>query len=198
MNMHRLKVMAVTCAAGLSATACTAGITSVGPATSASPATSHAASSPTGSPSHTGPASAGSGDTVSLNAPTGSFPIPHGAHAGINMSCGKQVIIQLESVAPTQASAFYTSALPHAGYKITDDTLSSDPNTGAPYGMAEISFTGHGYTGQISAFANLGTESPAGTSPSGLPISLPSSLTKNVVQIFMAPTGEAITSACLS
>jgi hypothetical protein len=107
------------------------------------------------------------------------------------MSCGKQLMIQLSSVTPTQVSDFYTSALPHAGYKITDDTLSSDPNTGAPQGMAEISFTGHGYTGLITAFANLGPAPSA-----GIPTSLPSSLTKNNVQIDLTPAGVSFASAC--
>ena len=48
--------------------------------------------------------------------------------------------------------------------------------------MAEISFTGHGYTRLISAFANLGPEPSV-----GIPISLPSSLTRNNVQIVLTP-----------
>jgi hypothetical protein len=110
----------------------------------------------------------------------------------MNVSCGKQVNIILESVTPAQAWAFYTSTLPRVGYKITDQTLSSGPGSGAPQGMAEISFTGHGYTGQITAFANLGPEPSA----SALPTTLPSSLTRNTVQIALASAGAAPTSAC--
>jgi hypothetical protein len=48
-------------------------------------------------------------------------------------------------------SSFYTSALPRAGYTITLNVL-SHTNTGAD---AEISFTGHGYKGSISALSEL-------------------------------------------
>src|SRR5262245_46514220 len=131
MNAYRLMAMAVTsCAVGLSLAACTAGITAANPVTSRSPIASRAGSSPTASPSHTTSASAGSGDTVRVDAPIGSFPIPHGAQVVANMPCGKQVLIELGSVTPAQVSTFYTSALPRAGYKITDNTLTSEPNTG--------------------------------------------------------------------
>ncbi|HEX6454359.1 MAG TPA: hypothetical protein VF060_33480 [Trebonia sp.] len=205
MNRYRFVAMTVTsCAAGLSLAACSAGITTAKPVTSTSPAAKpvrspsptagRTGSSPTGSSSHTTPASAGSGDTVQVDAPIGSFPIPHGAQVVANMPCGKQVLIELGSVTPAQASTFYTSALPRAGYKVTDNTLTSDPDTGNPQGMAEFTFTGHGYTGLIIAMANLGAEASADPSMAALP----SNIAKNALEISLTPPGTSNTSMCPS
>lgn len=109
------------------------------------------------------------------------------------MSCGKQqILLELSSVTPAQAATFYTSALPRAGYNITENNLTSDPNTGAPQGMAEIAFTGHSYTGLIIAIANLGTGASADPSTAGLP----SNIVKNVVEISLNPPGTANSSQC--
>ena len=195
MNAYRrMAITVTTCAAGLSLAACAAGITSANPETSPSAAASRAGSSTAASSSHSTSASAGAGSTVRVDAPIGSFPIPRGAQVVANMPCGKQVLIELGSVTPAQASAFYTAALPQAGYQITDSTLNSDPNTGAAQGMAEFTFTGHGFTGLIVAMANLGAEASADPSVAGLP----SSITKNAVEISLTPTGTAGTSACPS
>ena len=204
MNTYRFMAMAVTsCAAGLSLAACSAGITTANPVTSPSrtasrtgpsPTASRTGSSPTASPSQTTSASAGPVDTVKVDAPIGSFPIPPGAQVAANMSCGKQVLIELGSVTPAQTSTFYTSALPRAGYKITENTLSSDPNTGTPQGMAEFTFTGHGYTGLIIGMANLGAEASTGPSMAALP----SSIAKNALEISLTPPSMANTLACSS
>lgn len=108
------------------------------------------------------------------------------------MPCGKQDLVELGSVTPTQASDFYTAALPKAGYQITDSTLNSDPGTGAPKGMAEFTFTGHGYTGLIIAMANLGAEASADPSLA----SLSGSITKNVVEVSLTPAGTTGTPTC--
>jgi hypothetical protein len=127
-----------------------------------------------------------------VDASIGSFPIPRGANVVANISCGKQILIELGSVTPAQASAFYTAALPQAGYQITVNTLNSDPNTGAPQGMAEFTFTGHGFTGLIIAMANLGAEASADPSVAGLP----AGIAKNAVEISLTPTGTAGTPTC--
>jgi hypothetical protein len=193
MNVYRLIATSVTtCAVGLSLAACTAGITTANPRTSPSPAASRTASSPAAS--HSTSASASPADTVRVDAPIGSFPIPHEAQVVANMPCGKQILIELGSVTPAQVSTFYTSALPQAGYNITDNTLTSDPDTGTPQGMAEITFTGHGYTGLIIAMANLGAEASADPSMADLP----SSIAKNALEISLTPPGTANTSTCSS
>ena len=193
MNTYRRVAMTVTtCAASFSLAACAAGITSANPKTSPSTAASRTGSSPATSPSHATSAPTGAGSTIPVDAPVGSFPIPHGAQVVANMPCGKQVIIELGSVTPTQASDFYNAALPQAGYQITDSTLNSDPNTGAPQGMAEFTFTGHGFTGLIIAMANLGAQASADPSVSGLP----GNIAKNAVEISLTPTGTAGTPSC--
>jgi hypothetical protein len=191
MNAYRLMATsAMTCAAGLSLAACSVGISTASP--SPSPAASRTASS---SPvSHSASASGSPADTVPEDAPIGPFPVPHGAQLVANMGCGKQILIELSSVTPAQASTFYTSALSRAGYNITENTLTSDPSTGAPQGMAEITFTGRGYTGLIIAIADLGAEASADPSMAGLP----SNFTKNSLEISLTPTGTASTSACPS
>ncbi|MBR7839069.1 hypothetical protein KDL01_37735 [Actinospica durhamensis] len=194
MNAYRrMAITVTTCAASLSLlAACAAGVTSANQGTSPSAAASGAGSSPTASPSHAASASAGAGSTVRVDAPIGSFPIPRGAQVVANMPCGKQILIELGSVTPPQASDFYNAALPSAGYQITDSTLSSDPSTGAPKGMAELMFTGHGFTGLIIAMANLGAEASADPSVAGLP----GSIAKNAVEISLSPAGTTGTPSC--
>jgi len=183
MTAYRLIAMAVSiCAVGLSAGACSAGIRTAQPAKSPLPAASRAASSPV------------STGTVSVDAPVGTFPIPHGAQVAANLPCGKQVLLELGSVTPAQASAFYSSALPRAGYKITNSTLTTEPNTTIPQGMAEITFTGHAYTGLIIAMADL---SAAASGDPSMPV-LPSNIAKNAVEISLSPPGMANASACPS
>lgn len=175
--------------------ACSAGITSANPAPSSSVTASRAGSSPAASPSHATSASAdtgGAGGTVSVNAPIGSFPIPHGAQVVANMPCGKQILIELGAVTPAQAVDFYTAALPKAGYRITDSTLTSDPDTGAAKGMAELTFSGHGFTGLIIAMADLGAEASADPSVAGLP----ATVSKNAVEISLKPADTAGSPSC--
>jgi hypothetical protein len=195
MNVYRLMAMAVTiCAVGLSAGACSAGVTTAHPATSPSPAASRTASSPALAASQTPPAAPGPADTVSVDAPIGTFPIPHGAQVAANMPCGDQVLLELGSVTPTQASAFYSSVLPRAGYKITENILTTEPSTGTPQSMAEITFTGHAYTGLIIAVANLGAAASADPS---MP-HLPENIAKNAVEISLNPPGTANAFSCPS
>jgi hypothetical protein len=111
------------------------------------------------------------------------------------MSCGKQIIIELASVTPSQASSFYTSELPRAGYKITGNTLLTDTgNAALPGSEAEIEFTGHGYKGTIAALSNMGALASMGPSP----VSVPSSIAKNFITISLTPPGTANPSACPS
>jgi hypothetical protein len=186
MKAYRRMAMAVTtCAAGLSLAACTAGVTTASPATSRSSATSPAASSPAAATSPASPAPASSADTVKVDAPIGSFPIPPAAQVMFNSTCDKEIVIELVSVTPAQASSFYTSALPQAGYKITGNSLLSGTGNGIPGSVATIEFTGHGYKGTISALANLGALSSIGPSPAPVP----SSIAKNFLAIALTPPG---------
>jgi hypothetical protein len=188
MKAYRRMAMAVTtCAAGLSLAACTAGVTTASPSTSRSLATSRTASSPAAAASSASPAPTGSAGTISVDAPIGSFPIPPAAQVLFNSTCDKQIVIELGSVTPAQASSFYTAALPQAGYKITSNSLLAETGTGLPGSVATIEFTGRGYKGTISALANLGALSSTGPSPAPVP----SSIAKNFLAIELTPPGAA-------
>jgi hypothetical protein len=187
MNAYRLIAAGVTtCAASLSLAACSAGITTASPAASRSPATNRTAPSPTSTASHPASprASPSPADTLGVDAPIGSFPVPHGAHVLSNLTCDKQVLIELSSVPPAKASSFYVSELPRAGYQITSDIGGTAPGASGP--IIEINFTGHGYQGLIIAVSDLGALPSTGPTPAGLP----SSLTKNFVEISLTPPGK--------
>jgi hypothetical protein len=113
----------------------------------------------------------------------GAFPLPSGAQVAANLACGKGDIIEAGPVTPAAAAAFYTSALPRAGYTITENTLGSDPTTGAPDGIATVMFTGHRYSGVIIAMADM---SSAGSGTPSVP-AMSGSLTHDVMEITLAP-----------
>lgn len=103
MNHYRIVVLAAAAsAAAISLAACTV-------TTAASPASS--------------PALAGS--TVSVSGPVGRFPVPPGAQL-INDGTGNgHYDIVFGSVSPSEASRFYTTALPRAGSPVMDTTARS-------------------------------------------------------------------------
>jgi hypothetical protein len=135
--------------------------------TAHSPATSRTASSPAAAASPTGLASTNSTDTISVEAPLGSFPIPHDAQVLHYSTCGKQFLIELNSVTPCQASSSYISALPRAGYTVTGNSLLT--STRSPGSTAETEFTSHGYKGMITAASHLSALSSMGPSPPSCP-----------------------------
>ena len=133
-SYRRAAFTLATCVVGLTA-ACSAGITSASPPKApTTPASHHTAPPPTrtAAPSSSPPASAGTASVAGL----GSFPIPSGAQVAANLACGKGDIIEAGPVTPAAAAAFYTSALPKAGYVITENTLGSVPGIGPSPGVA--------------------------------------------------------------
>ena len=191
MSTYRRTAMAViTCVAGLSLTACSVGITTARTGTSPSVIASHTGSSPTAGPSHSAPPSQSASPrpspvpTASLNAAIPSFPIPPGSSVVYNLSCLKQISVMVNPVTPSQSSAFYTTALPRAGYKIVD-TLATD-------GLDEIDISGHGYTGSIATITDVSAEPSSGPSLG----TLPSNMTKNVEQIVMTANGTSNSYIC--
>jgi hypothetical protein len=110
----------------------------------------------------------------------GSFPLPAGAQVADNFACGKGAIIEAAPVTPAAAAAFYTSALPKAGYAISTNTLGSVPGSGA---IETVIFTGHGYAGLIIAMANV---SSAGSGTASAP-AISGSLSHNLLEITLAP-----------
>jgi hypothetical protein len=158
MPMHaRSSVAAIAGAAAVIASlaACTAGITSQGPAATV-PAAAAARSVAASHSAAPGPASS----RVPVSGPLGSFPVPPGAQVGQNITSGKQTLIIMGSVTPQQVSRFYLAELPLLGYKITSNTLITGNNDGGIGSGATLDFTGHGYKGEIVALNDMPTASP--------------------------------------
>src|SRR5580693_4338202 len=129
MNHHRTAALATTaCAAAISLAACSV-TTTASPASSPAPASS----------------------TVSVSGPIGSFPVPPGAQLINDGTDNGHYDIVFGSVSPSEASRFYTTALPRAGYTITSNSSA----TGSSFSGAGIWFTGHGYNGQIGALSSF-------------------------------------------
>jgi len=178
-SYRRVAFTLATCAVSLTA-ACSAGLTSASPKkVPTTPASHHPTTPASHHPTTPSPSPSLTGSTVSVTG-LGSFPIPSGAQVAANFACGKGAIIEASPVTPAAAAAFYTSALPRAGYTITTNTLGSIPGTGA---IETVIFTGHGYSGVIIAMANL---SSAGSGTPSAP-AISGSLSHNVLEITVAP-----------
>jgi hypothetical protein len=129
MNPYRTAVLAAAaCAAAISRAACTV-------TTTASPA----------------PSPAPAGSTVSVSGPIGRLPLPPGARVISDGTGNGHYDIVFGSVSPSEASRFYTTALPRAGYTITSNSSA----TGNSFSGTGIWFSGHGYNGQIGALSSF-------------------------------------------
>jgi hypothetical protein len=162
MNAFRSKALTLVAgAATLSLTACTAGVTTASSASS--PATSPAA--PSRSAAASSPGAAPSASTIALSEPPGSFPVPAGAKVADNVVITGTVILFFSGITPAKVLAFYTNALPQAGYKITGSEMVSEAG-----GTAAIMFSGHGFKGEVASVTNFTDNpgTPAGNLP-GLP-----------------------------
>jgi hypothetical protein len=167
MNVQRtVAVAAALWLGGGCLTACSARIISPGATSSPGGATGSpggSASSPGGpavpsSPPDIPTFSSGSGTStavvngrVKVGGPLGSFPVPPGAKVVENVTSGRTVDLVLDSVTPSRVSRFYGSALPHAGYTVSNNTSAA----GSSFAGTSIKFTGHGYKGTIGAVAGL-------------------------------------------
>ena len=144
--MNAVRSIALTlaaCAATLSVTACAAGIT-----TASSPTTSPAGTSAS-SASSARPATSAS--TVAVSGALGSFPVPAGAKVAENVAANQEIIIFFSGITPPKVSAFYATALPRAGYTVSDNSVISVSGVNE----VAIQFSGHGYKGMIAALANF-------------------------------------------
>jgi hypothetical protein len=167
--MNKYRPAAVTLAACLSLAACSAGITTASTATTA--ATSSSSPGRTGTTASASP-SAPAGRVLSVTGKVKSFPVPAGAKVAENISFENSISIGFGKVTPAKVRSFYTQALPKAGYTITGNSAASESG-----GLILIQFTGHGYKGQISTFANDPDPSDA----------LPGLGTKNVTTVLLQP-----------
>ena len=144
--MNTFRSMALTmvaCAAAVSVTACTAGMT-----TASSPATSPAGTSASSASS---PRPAVAASTVAVSGALGSFPVPAGAKVAENVATSQEIIIFFSSIAPAKVSAFYATALPRAGYTVSGNSVIRISGVDE----VAIQFSGHGYKGMIAALANF-------------------------------------------
>jgi hypothetical protein len=169
MNVQRTVAVAAALCLGGGLSACSARIISPGAASSPGSAPSSpggSASSPGSPAAHSSPLSiptfsSGGGSTVVVNGrvkvggPLGSFPVPPGAKVVENVTSGRTVDLVLDSVTPSRVSHFYGSALPHAGYTVSNNTSAA----GSSFAGTSIKFTGHGYKGTIGAVAGLSGQS---------------------------------------
>jgi hypothetical protein len=184
---HRAARALATGAAALTLAACSAGVTSASPPkASATSASGHPTPPPAARTAASSPSPSVAANTTRV-AGLGAFPLPSGVQVATNLACGKGDIIEAGPVKPAAAAAFYTSALPRAGYTITVNSLGADPTTGAPDGIATLMFTGHRYSGVIIAMADM---SSAGSGTPSVP-AMSGSLTHDVMEITLAPGSNA-------
>ncbi len=150
-------------AATLSLTACSAGVTTASSATS--PAASPAATSHSASAAASSPGAAPSASMFALSEAPGSFPVPAGVKLADNVVISGTVILFFSGITPAKVLAFYTKALPQAGYKITGSEMVSEAG-----GTAAVMFSGHGFKGEVASVTNFTDNpgTPAGNLP-GLP-----------------------------
>lgn len=94
---------------------------------------------------------ASAGSTVSVSRPIGRFPLPPGAQLINDGTDNGHYDIVFGSVSPSEASRFYTTALPRAGYTITSNSSAA----GDSFSGTGIWFTGLGYNGQIGALSSF-------------------------------------------
>jgi hypothetical protein len=97
------------------------------------------------------PSPASAGGTVSVSGPIGRFPLPPGAQLIEDGTDNGHYDIVFGSVSPSEASRFYTTALPRAGYTITSNSSAAEDS----FSGTGIWFTGHGYNGQIGALSSF-------------------------------------------
>ncbi len=150
MNKYRYAVAALTaCAASLSLTACTAGITTASTAATSPAARNSSSASSSASVSQAAPAIASR--TIKVSGEFGSFPIPARAKVAENVASDRGAIVFFDQVTPAKVSSFYAQALPRAGYTITANSVISQ--SGGT--VAFIQFTGHGVKGTIDALSKF-------------------------------------------
>jgi hypothetical protein len=146
-SARRVPAACAACVIGVSVAACSAGITT---ASSAAPSTAPATVSSFSAASTSSPPAASSSPIPSSSISVsgfGGFPVPAGAKTAENVSYGNQTVIVLTSVTPAEMVSFYTSALPKAGFAITDNASANGKNGTT----ADILFSGNGYKGDMAS-----------------------------------------------
>jgi hypothetical protein len=86
-----------------------------------------------------------------VSGPIGRFPLPPGAQLIEDGTDNGHYDIVFGSVSPSEASRFYTTALPRAGYTIASNSSAAEDS----FSGTGTWFTGHGYNGQIGALSSF-------------------------------------------
>jgi len=146
----RLLVAAALAGLGLALTACngddaaqpvkTETVTANAEATAASPAADDS-----GATADAGAA----GAQFPTNWPDANFPIPPGTTVQAQGQDADEIGIVLVGADPDAIATFYRSALPSAGYKITEDNSVGIGGRS----IVGIKFSGHGYSGEMAVVA---------------------------------------------
>jgi hypothetical protein len=154
---HRLLVAAALAGLGLTVAACSGGNSAQAPATetvtvgaeadsAGDPSAEPAADDPAQDPAEDSGASDHVGSQLPADWPDQEFPIPPGVTVQVAGEDANEKGIILTGASPDEVATFYRSALPAAGYQITDDDSVS-------VGGAQIvglNFSGNGYTGELA------------------------------------------------
>ena len=97
------------------------------------------------------PSPAGSGRRITIGGSIGSFPVPAKAKVAENVAGSQEIVVIFSSITPAKVSSFYATALPRAGYSISNNSVLSQSGST----VAIIQFSGHGYKGNIDALAHF-------------------------------------------
>jgi hypothetical protein len=149
---RRLLVAAALAGLGLTVTACNDGSSAQSPATETVTVGAEQDAADSADASSAEPAADDNDSSGHVGAqlpadwPDQEFPIPPGATVQVAGEDSGEKGIILVGPSPDEAATFYRSALPSAGYQITDDNSVS-------VGGAQIvglHFSGNGYTGELA------------------------------------------------
>jgi hypothetical protein len=148
-SARRFVVAAALAGLGLSVAACNSGGSAQPPATETVTVGAEqdaATAEPAEDPAEDSGASDHVGSQLPADFPDQEFPIPPGVTVQVAGEDADEKGIILAGASPDEVAEFYRSALPAAGYQITDDDSVS-------VGGAQIvglNFSGNGYTGELA------------------------------------------------
>jgi hypothetical protein len=145
---RRLLVAGILAGAGLAVAACDGGGTAApAPTETVTVAAEEPAATPTGDPAAADNSTDGGAEAAGelpADWPDENFPVPPGVNITARQSGGDTGIL-LVGRSPDEITSFYRSALPAAGYQITQDA-----SVGGQVQVVGIEFTGNGYVGKIA------------------------------------------------
>jgi hypothetical protein len=143
---RRLLVAAVASGLGVTVAACDGGGSAQAPATETVTVGADAGDTASAEPAADSDDSGQGGAQVPADWPDQQFPIPPGVTVQVAGENATEIGMILIGKSPDEVATFYRTALPAAGYQITEDDSVS-------VGGAQIvglKFNGHGYNGELA------------------------------------------------